>query len=401
MGVLASGLGRRSSSHYSPTDSPNSPSLLVKRQFAFPILAVLAVAALGLWRLLSGGVLRAQEPAIEYAENDTSAVATFTAVDPEGRPVYWSLLSTSPSVTPPSSITAGTDSADVGQFSISADGVLSFEFPPDYEMPRGTELAVDADADALNTYKVVVVASDDAPGAAVVNGDDERKKAYEKVTVMVTDVDEPGMITLSAQQAQVSRELTAALTDDDATDAQVMAAKWKWEQSSAAAGPWTLILTGTREAYTPLGVVDKYLRVTATYTDEHGSDKNVQVMSPHVVRAVPDANNANPVFPDEDSVDGGIQVDRKVDENSPPGTRVGDPVVANDAPGDVLTYTFGSGANDSSYRIDPATGQITVGPRITLDREVIGTPFTHTVQVIATDPAAGASPAQDVTITHQ
>ena len=126
MGVLASGLGRRSSSHYSPTDSPNSPSLLVKRQFAFPILAVLAVAALGLWLLLPGGALRAQDAAIEYAENDTSAVATFTAVDPEGRPVYWSLLATTDS--DPTGITSGTDSADVAHFSISANGVLSFKF---------------------------------------------------------------------------------------------------------------------------------------------------------------------------------------------------------------------------------------------------------------------------------
>ena len=84
MGVLASGLGRRSSSHYSPTDSPNSPSLLVRRQFAFPILAVLAVAALGLWLLLPGGALRAQDGTIEYAENGTDPVATYTAVDPEG-----------------------------------------------------------------------------------------------------------------------------------------------------------------------------------------------------------------------------------------------------------------------------------------------------------------------------
>ena len=61
-----------------------------------------------------------------------------------------------------------------------------------------------------------------------------------------------------------------------------------------------------------------------------------------MVRAVPAANNANPVFPDEDTttVDTIIVVDRKVDENSPPGTRVGDPVAANDAPGDVLTYTL-------------------------------------------------------------
>ena len=45
-------------------------------------------------------------------------------------------------------------------------------------------------------------------------------------------------------------------------------------------------------------------------------------------------------------------------------------------PGDGLTYTFGSGTNDSSYRIDQATGQITVGPRTALDRETIGGTFT-------------------------
>ena len=90
---------------------------------------------------------------------------------------------------------------------------------------------------------------------------------------------------------------------------------------------------------------------------------------------------------------------RSVDENSPPGTNVGKPVVANDAPGDVLTYTLGDSGDNDRYRIDQATGQITVGPRTALDRETIVDPFTHTVQVTATDPAGGASPAQDVIIT--
>ena len=34
----------------------------------------------------------AQDAAIEYAENGTGPVATYTATDPEGRKVYWSLL---------------------------------------------------------------------------------------------------------------------------------------------------------------------------------------------------------------------------------------------------------------------------------------------------------------------
>ena len=94
MGVLASGLGRRSSSHYSPTDSPNSPSLLVRRHFAFPILAVLAVAALGLWLLLPGGALRAQDAAIEYPENGDEVVATFSSEDPDDDTITWSIEST-------------------------------------------------------------------------------------------------------------------------------------------------------------------------------------------------------------------------------------------------------------------------------------------------------------------
>ena len=221
---------------------------------------------------------------------------------------------------------------------------------------------------------------------------------YKGVTVNVTDVDDPGVVSLSAQQGQVNVALTARLTDDDATSDQIDDAKWKWEHSSTENGPWTEILTTTGVGYTPLGVEDKYLRVTATYTDGHDSDKSEQVVSAHAVRAAP-PNNAPPVFSDEDDgTPGAIEVGRKVDENSPPGTNVGKPVTANDSAGDVLTYTFGTGNDEGSYRIDAATGQITVGPRTALDRE--GTPPNpdDTVEVIATDPSGSPAP-QNVTIT--
>ena len=39
--------------------------------------------------------LQAQDDGtIEYAENGTDPVATYTGLDPEGRPVYWLLLAT-------------------------------------------------------------------------------------------------------------------------------------------------------------------------------------------------------------------------------------------------------------------------------------------------------------------
>ena len=349
------------------------------------LLAGALLAILLLAYFLQNSVFAQDSGTIQYAENGKDAVATFTATDPEGRPVYWSLLSTGT----PGDITAD-DYAEQDHFSISANGVLSFNFPPDYEAAPTTN------TDAHNTYRVVVVAADEPLGAA------SRVPGYEKVTVSVTDEDEGGVISLDAQQPQENRALTATLIDDDASVAQKTAAKWMWEHSESKGGPWTAILTATSAEYMPLGVADKYLRATATYTDGHGSDKNAQEVTPHMVRAEPAANNANPVFPDEDTTTGSIDVGRKVDENSPPGTRVGAPVAANDAPGDVLTYTLADSGDNDNYRIDPATGQITVGPRTALDFE---TSPSDTVSVTATDPAGddSASPSgittQSVTIT--
>ncbi len=353
---------------------------MLNRPFNAVMTRVVVFSAVLLALVLATSATFAQDSsAIQYTENGKELVATFTGSDPEGRPVYWSLLETGT----PGDITAN-DYAEQAHFSISANGVLSFNFPPDYEAPPTTNTA------APNTYRVVVVAADEPLGA------DNRELGYKKVTVNVTDDDEPGEITLDAQQPQENRDLTATLIDDDASDAQKTAAKWMWEHSESKGGPWTAILTATSAEYMPLGVADKYLRATATYTDGHGSDKNAQEVTPHMVRAEPAANNANPVFPDEDTTTENIDVGRKVDENSPPDTRVGDPVAANDAPGDVLTYTLADGGDNDDYRIDPATGQITVGPRTALDFE---TNPSDTVSVTATDPAGGASTPQSVTIT--
>ena len=70
-----------------------------------------------------------------YAENSTRPVQTYTASDPEGAAVTWSLSG---------------DDAD--HFSISNDGVLTFDSPPDFDNPT--------DADAGNDYLVTVQASD-------------------------------------------------------------------------------------------------------------------------------------------------------------------------------------------------------------------------------------------------
>ena len=337
---------------------------------------------------------------MEYAENGTDSVATYTGLDPEGRPIYWSLLRSLPT-TPP--VVGGTplvdgDFADEGHFSISSDGVLSFMLPPppDFETPK-TLIADTESLAARNVYKIVVVASDDAPGAAVdEDAVDIRMKAYHKVTV--TDVDEDGSISLSTQQPQMGVELTATLADQDT----ITDAKWKWEQGTAMNGPWTVIVgdTAATMEMPVAGLVGKYLRATATYTDAHGNDKSAMAVSANAVRAVPGGTNSSPAFPDGSDA-------RSVKENSPPGTNVGKPVAAGDA-GDILTYTLTGSIDDSKYLIDRATGQITVGPRTMLDRE--GTDIIeelqHTVMVTATDPwgitetgETQSATAQSVSIT--
>ena len=393
--ALTGGPNRRFPGLHSPPGGTASPSplLLLSRRSAIPILGLLAVLAAGLLFLLPGGPLQAQsgDAQVDYAENGTDPVATYTGLDPEGRPVYWSLLEAigSPAEQVDGTDLGGADIADFADFTISSDGVLSFKWSPNFESPD--------DDGTNNEYKIVVVASDDAPG---VTG---REMSYHKVTVTVTDVDEDGSISLSAQQPQVSVDLTADLTDQDDTDTttggtQLQNIKWKWEQASAMNGPWSLISgagagdTDAINVYSPAGdTTGKYLRATATYTDKHGDDKTAMAVSAHAVRADPPGANAAPAFtPDA--------VNRSVNENSPPGTNVGKPVTAADAPGDILTYTLGDANDGDSYVIDPATGQISVGPRTTLDTEAPN--LSDEVAVTATDPAGTPTgTAATVTIT--
>ena len=113
LGAVTGGPDRKSSGLH-------SPSLLLKKRLAFPILALLAALAVGLLFLLPGGLLQAQESAtIMYPENGTEPVATFTAVDPEGKDIVWSL-----------------GGADAGDFKIDG-GVLTFKKSPDFEDATG------------------------------------------------------------------------------------------------------------------------------------------------------------------------------------------------------------------------------------------------------------------------
>ena len=384
--ALTGGPSRSFSGSHSSPDRAASPSFFVNNRPTFLIIGLLMALAVSLLFLLSGGLIQAQEAddAIEYAEKRTDAVAKYTAVDPEGRKVYWSLLSALPSPVPQvdGEPLEDTDFQDNGDFSISADGVLTFNIPPDHESPD--------DTDDNNEYNIVVVASDGAPGS------DPIQMGYKKVVVKVTDEDELGVITLSSLQPQVGAQLMASLSDVEVTPNPPQAGNdlaWKWERSRSRSSGWEAIHGEVTASLSPgEDDVGHYLRVTATYdvASDDDTERTAQAVSLNKTRAAPLTADAIAVFPDTPS---GAN-DRSVDENSPAGTAVGEPVAAIDTVDDVLTYSL---TGEGGFRIDPATGQITVGSRTVLDADDTGTD-EYSVTVTATE-ASGRSVGQGVTIT--
>ena len=349
--------------------------LIDKMRHIYPLNArhvfiTLMLLAFSLLFLLAGRSLYAQGIGgiINYQENGTGPVATFTGTDPEGQTVYWSKATTD--LINDEEGLAVTDNEDAGAFSVSSDGVLTFSSSPDYETPT------DASSPEDNIYSVVVVASDDAPGAGVAN------TAYRKVVVRVTNVDDPGRVTLNRQQPQANAALTATLADDDRDAAQDIT--WMWERASSMDGPWTAIVdattdNGTTSIYTPVaGVVGKYLRVTATYTDSYGSGKTETAVSAHAAKGAIAGNTGPPAA---------ATATRSVAENSPADTAVGKPVTATDPNGDVLTYGFDPDDTDAaSFNIGSGTGQITVKAGASLNYEDSENRSPE-VTVTATDPS--------------
>ena len=372
-GALTKGPDRKFPGLHPPLGGATSPAFSLNRRFAFPIVAFLAALAVGLLFLLPGGPLHAQDAGtIEYPENGTGSVATYTATDPEGAAVSWSL--------------GGDDASDF----MLENGVLSFKKSPDYEKPMGgTE-----DPPTSNTYTVMVQATDET-----------RRVASKTVMVKVTNVDEEGKVTLSARRPQTDTAFTAEVSDPDGS---VTDEKWQWAKASSKGGSYRAIDKATSVTYTPKDADSgSYLRATVTYEDDEGEGKSAMMVSELQSQRITGGNNAPKFADDQDPVMADVQADakRSVAENTDAGKTVGSPVVATDDDGDTLTYTL-TGDDADHFDIDWGTGQILTkakldaenqSPALT-DRDSIAEGLQLEVVVRATDPSGipSAEPAEDV-----
>ena len=243
---------------------------------------------------------------VSYEEGGTEPVATFSATDPDGDPIVWSL--------------SGADAAD---FTIEG-GVLAFKKSPNFESP--------ADEGADNIYNVTVGASGGSTD----------------VVVTVTNVDEMGSVSLADLQPQAGEPVSADVSDPD--NESLEQTRWQWSKSMDEA-TWEDITGATSSTYTPKsGDVGYYLRATATYSDGLGAGRDsASAVTAFAVEERP-VTNAQPAFADTGDADG-VQQARPVRETAEVGDSVGNPVVASDTDNDPLLYSLTDGEADT----DPAT----------------------------------------------
>ena len=95
----------------------------------------------------------------------------------------------------------------------------------------------------------------------------------------VTNVDEPGTVSLDGVAPYPGVDLTATLADPDGEDR--VGAEWQWSRSrSKTSGSYNAIEDAEEATYSPVsGDVGFYLRATVTYNDGHGPDKSAMATS--------------------------------------------------------------------------------------------------------------------------
>ena len=366
---------------------------------------VLALSAFFILSNFSPDATFAQAETISYAENDTRTVRTFTSKDPEGATIAWDVT--------------GVDAAS---FTIS-NGVLRFKNPPNYEMPMDRDEEPDTLTDDMardNNYQITVRATERRTSGYM----GPAKWSKSAVTVIVTNMDEDGMVELNRLQPEVegtsdNTRITATLMDPDTADNK----KWAWYKSKVGIpdpnnldNHWENASDTARESmtYTPQADdKDRILLVVVTYSDMTSpsgteDDKMAYAMTANTVRAaVATADNGSPDFR------GGSE-ESEIAETAMVGDAVGAAITAIEPDDeDTLSYEIDNDAttgitipedHDANFfSIDKDSGQIRVAKRLDADevgegRTTMAEKGKYVFYVRATDPS-GEDDQIKVTVT--
>ena len=167
------------------------------------------------------------------------------------------------------------DSNDRITYSLSGDDAAVFRV--DWTSSQIT-VAGELDFETKDTYFVTMIATDRG-----------RLNDEIDITIEVLNVDEPGAVTLSSDEPETSRTITAKLIDLDGSLSDVV---WQWQITSDGTA-WISVEGASSPGYTPVSNDETMrLRATAAYTDGHGPDKMAESVATSPVLPSPDLDTA-------------------------------------------------------------------------------------------------------------
>ena len=170
------------------------------------------------------------------------------------------------------SVTARDLDGDSLTYSVGGTDAVAFKEVFDLDASTG-EITVKSgasiDYESDSSYSITVSATDgeDASGAAE---SEATTDATVSVRIRVTNLDEPGTVTLSQATSRVGSALLATLDDPDGW---VLLSAVQWSRADTADGPFTVlsskyISSPRRASYTPEAADEgKFLKVTLFYID--------------------------------------------------------------------------------------------------------------------------------------
>ena len=320
-----------------------------RKAFVGTIAAVCVVALAAVFGMLPSS-LPFPVPAYAQSNGAPEFPSTETGVrDVDENTVWFESIGNPVTATDPNNdkLTYSLENARKSRFTIDGpSGQLQVGAPLDYE--------------AVSSYAITVIAIDPSGAKDTID-----------VTISVNNVEEDGKVSLTWTKPQVGVPITASLTDPDVASmadpgGAVSGATWQWSSSATRDGTYT-DLNGNgagSDTYTPQsGDVNKYLKVTATYTDVLGSGKTARAVSTATVQADPGGDNNEPEF-DVDT-GGGYTCSEGATEDvclfvrriSPPGSEIYYPARATDPDGDEVRYSLG-GTDSGLFTIQPFTGDL-------------------------------------------